>query len=314
MLVQGPGGNTSLKEDGILFVKASGLWLASALKREVHVALHLAGVREALTTDPAGSLAAYCVHGLTPGGLRPSIETSLHALLPHRVVVHVHCVRTIALAVLVDGRDRFARCLAGLAWAWVPYTRPGPDLAAAVLGILRTHEPDILVLQNHGLVVGGTSVQEVEDRLNLVRGNLAAEVREAPRITGARDLAPVGRFVLPPFPETHSLGRDAHALTVARGGSLYPDHVVFLGRGTAVTDDPAAAALSEPIPSIIVVAERGVLVRADLSPAAHEMVRALALVAGHVPAGAVRYLIAAEEDEFLDWEAETYRQNLAFER
>ena len=39
--VQAAGGNTSLKEDGVLWVKASGLWLADALTRDIFVPVAL---------------------------------------------------------------------------------------------------------------------------------------------------------------------------------------------------------------------------------------------------------------------------------
>ena len=57
---------------------------------------------------------------LAKNGLRPSIETTLHALLPHRIVVHTHSVRTIALAIrdTVTGQRVF--CAPGLA-------QPGSD-------------------------------------------------------------------------------------------------------------------------------------------------------------------------------------------
>ena len=86
--------------------------------------------------------------------MRPSIETSLHALLPHRLVIHVHSVNLIAWAVRADGRAELDRRLAGLSWAWIPYVRPGLPLTPALAAILRDRRPDVLVLQNHGLVVG----------------------------------------------------------------------------------------------------------------------------------------------------------------
>src|SRR5512138_3710491 len=78
-LVQGAGGNTSLKADGVLWVKASGAWLMEADQRDIFVPVDLPGALRALeqgiermpVADPAAKL-------------RPSIETSLHALLPHR--------------------------------------------------------------------------------------------------------------------------------------------------------------------------------------------------------------------------------------
>jgi rhamnose utilization protein RhaD (predicted bifunctional aldolase and dehydrogenase) len=76
-VVQGPGGNTSVKEGGILWIKASGTWLATR-------------VRATPSSDRAGAVAA--------GHLsqRPSIETTLYAVLPHKVVVYVHCVDATA--------------------------------------------------------------------------------------------------------------------------------------------------------------------------------------------------------------------------
>ena len=45
LLVQGPGGNTSLKADGLLWVKASGAELADALTRDIFVPVQLPALR-----------------------------------------------------------------------------------------------------------------------------------------------------------------------------------------------------------------------------------------------------------------------------
>ena len=46
--VQAAGGNTSLKADGVLWVKASGLWLADALTRDIFVPVRLGQVLEGI--------------------------------------------------------------------------------------------------------------------------------------------------------------------------------------------------------------------------------------------------------------------------
>ncbi|RVG41156.1 class II aldolase, partial [Sinorhizobium meliloti] len=103
-LVQGAGGNTSIKEGGTLWIKASGLWLAHARRRDVMVPVALDPLLDALERDdPATEKAQdFVVRDLNPSGLRPSIETTVHALMPQKVVVHVHCVETIATAVRAD--------------------------------------------------------------------------------------------------------------------------------------------------------------------------------------------------------------------
>jgi rhamnose utilization protein RhaD (predicted bifunctional aldolase and dehydrogenase) len=89
--------------------------------------------------------------------LRPSIETTLHAVMAHRVVVHVHCVETISIAGLTDAAERLAASLKGLSWTFVPYIRPGAPLGQAMTEHLRAGT-NIVVLGKHGLVVSGESV------------------------------------------------------------------------------------------------------------------------------------------------------------
>src|SRR5579864_3963012 len=79
LLTQASTGNTSIKLDGVLWIKASGRWMADALQDDILIPLNLADVRgECLqrNVDPAERY---------PGA---SLETAMHALLPHRVVLH----------------------------------------------------------------------------------------------------------------------------------------------------------------------------------------------------------------------------------
>ena len=109
-VVQGPGGNTSLKRDGVLWVKASGTWLAQAETRDIFVPVALEPMLAALrdsAPEAAEDVQPFVVAALDPNRLRPSIETTMHAALPRRVVVHVHCVDTMAWAAREDA-DRAA--------------------------------------------------------------------------------------------------------------------------------------------------------------------------------------------------------------
>src|ERR1700730_5489533 len=116
LLVQASNGNTSIKLDGILWIKASGRWLAHAMQEEMFVPLELAEVKESIEngTDVAWRYAR-------KDGLRPSIETAMHAVLRHRVVIHVHSINAIVWAIRVDGPDQLKERLEGLHWQWIPY-------------------------------------------------------------------------------------------------------------------------------------------------------------------------------------------------
>jgi rhamnose utilization protein RhaD (predicted bifunctional aldolase and dehydrogenase) len=311
--VQGAGGNTSLKFGEILWVKASGARLADALVADIFVDVTLEavrnGIREGAPDPVAGAWDARCV-------LRPSIETSLHALFPHPVVFHVHCVNTLAWAVQTGVDKALAQRCEGLAWVRVPYRRPGPDLTEAVASALAVQPADVVILDNHGLIVGGADCDTVERLLGDVARRLAVQPRrvdgeDLPRLKQVSD----GTSYRPTCHEdAHSLALTAEAARVAASGSLYPDHVVFLGSGVAVAADRAA--LSEVIAAseglrqrpVVLVPGAGVLVPKELNEAREDMVRALAMVVARIPDGAtVAYLTSAEEQAIVNWDAEKYR-------
>lgn len=101
-LIQGGGGNTSIKTGDRLWVKASGTWLSQAEAKLIFVSLPLDEIRCRISAGDAEDLS-----DLAEGGddLRPSIETTLHAIFPQPVVVHVHSVNAIAWSVEQGGRE-----------------------------------------------------------------------------------------------------------------------------------------------------------------------------------------------------------------
>jgi rhamnose utilization protein RhaD (predicted bifunctional aldolase and dehydrogenase) len=316
-LVQGAGGNTSLKRDNVLWVKASGAWLAEAEKRDIFVPVDLAGALRALGQGtekmPVAGPAAE---------LRPSIETSLHALLPHRVVLHVHAVNTIAWASCIGVENEMALRLRGLAWARVPYRRPGLPLSQVVAEATARQQPDVLILGNHGLLVGAADCAVAEALVHEVERRLHLPVRPAPAADrAALDAICRGTDYRPATDDAcHRLATNPHSLAIVTKGSLYPDHVVFLGpamralaEGERVAHILAGNAAADLPPPVALLAPRaGAIVRSDIQPGAEAMLICLALVAERLPTDAqVSYLPAEEERALLDWDAEKYRKALS---
>jgi len=92
--VQGPGGNVSLKSGDVMLVKASGTWMADAEKDDVFSAVDCAAMKSAVEQ---GAAAADNPKAFQLGdGLKPSIETGFHAIFDAPVVIHTHCVATLA--------------------------------------------------------------------------------------------------------------------------------------------------------------------------------------------------------------------------
>ncbi|MAW86620.1 MAG: aldolase [Phyllobacteriaceae bacterium] len=326
LLVQAAGGNTSIKRDGILWIKASGTWLMNALKDDIFVPVDLERLREAVRRDDGSAEKAqdFVVADLNPSGLRPSIETTVHSALPQDVVIHVHCVGTIAHAVRADAQAILEERLAGLHWAFVPYVKPGLTLSKSIEAVLKP-ETRVIILGNHGLVVCGDSVVQTQALLDEVHGRLT----DAPRQSGAPDVAALeaarqgSDYALPADPVSHGAATDAAAAAMAGQGSLYPDHVIFLGAGSVVAgeDENAAdvaarftrAGLPEPVS--ILFPGKGVLMHGSANAGAQALARCLADVTTRIPEGsALNYLSAAEDAELLDWDAEKYRQALNRDR
>jgi rhamnose utilization protein RhaD (predicted bifunctional aldolase and dehydrogenase) len=318
---QGAGGNTSIKRDGVMWIKASGTWLADALAHDIMTPVRLQPLRKAIADgDPRAAAATDFVDsGANLSGLRPSIETSVHAIIPSPVVVHIHCVNTIALAVRHDGealvRER-SRPHADVALAFVPYRKPGLPLAQAIAERL-TKDTNVFVLANHGLVVAGQTVAEVADRIERVCEAFSAPARPAPQ-ADTETLASIvegSDYRLPQDPAAHAVALDPKSLTIAALGSLYPDHVVFLGPGLMEGSAdggrlPASPEGRRP-PVMMALPGLGVILHRSTSKNAEAMARCLADVAARIPEEApIRVLTGAEEQELMNWEAEAYRQSI----
>lgn len=320
LLVQAAGGNTSVKDGACMWIKASGTQLAEAAAREIFVPVDVDAMRAALARDldAADRTQDFC---MAPGGLRPSIETSLHAALPQRVVLHVHCVNTIALAIREDARDALAAKLGDFDWALVPYVKPGARLAREVMAA-RGPATDVVVLGNHGLLAAGETVEAAEEKLRAVSAALAPDQRETPGLPEMGALAALAGEGFAPAPAgdpLHGLALSRRLLAAATAGSLYPDHVIFCGIGASETlmGETVAGALARldgaqmPRPPFLLVPGAGALVAEDASDSAHALMRCLWDVLSRLePEAAIRVLTPAQNAELIDWDAEKYRKAL----
>jgi rhamnose utilization protein RhaD (predicted bifunctional aldolase and dehydrogenase) len=306
LLVQAAGGNTSIKQDGVMWIKASGTWLMDALTKDIFVPLDLAALAKALAEDSPDceSCLPFVRQDLNTLGLRPSIETSVHGLMPQKVVVHVHCVNTIALAIQQNAEVLLEQRLSAFNWSFIPYARPGLQLSRAIRGHLKPGS-DVMVLQNHGLAVAADTVAEAEALLGRVVEVLQCPQRDfAKPDVAALESISLGTDYRPATDQlAHAPALDAKALQSGCVHVYYPDHVVFLG--TSVPMDLSSGAPAVAVPG------KGVLVRKDAKPAIEPMLRCLGDVFSRVPTDAkLKALSAAEIDQLLNWDAEKYRQTL----
>ncbi len=319
LLVQASNGNTSIKLDGILWIKASGKWLAHAMQEEVLVPLELAEVKESIQNDT--EIAPRCA---LKDGLRPSIETAMHAVIRHRVVIHVHSINTIAWAIRVDGPDQVKERLAGLHWRWIPYAASGIPLAREIgKAVASAQETDVLILGNHGLVVCGDDCCTAERLLREVERRLAITPRRFPK-PDATVLALIARFSRWQFPDVdllHALGTDAVSRKVLKGGVLYPCQAIFLGRTMPLF--PPAVLVSkfteclngkDRTPAFVSVERSGVMLNEKMASAERATLIGLAQVTQRTEESArLRYLKEAEVTDVLSKGAHGYKEVVVME-
>lgn len=95
----------------------------------------------------------------------PSVETLLHAFLPHTFVDHTHATAFLALANLPHAADIVAEIFGGKL-AVVPYIMPGFALAKKAAEVFEA-DPDVegLVLLNHGHFTFGETAKQSYDRV-----------------------------------------------------------------------------------------------------------------------------------------------------
>ncbi len=317
LLVQAGSGNTSVKLDGVLWIKASGKWLARAAREEILVPVDLAEIKSCIQrkTDFGAQYSSPPGHGLVP-----SIETAMHAVVPRRVTIHVHSVNTIAWAVRQDGPAQLAERLAGLHWQWIPYVGSGLPLAREVERTF-SYSPQtrILVLGNHGLVVCGEDVRATEELLLLVEKRLAIEPRRAPGPDRAllHRIARGSEWCVPDLEAVHALSTDAISRTILAEGILYPCQAIFLGPNTPVLASslPVSEATerhecrSGARPRFFLVEGSGVIVREAMTRAEREMLLGLAEVVRRIDVRAIiRYLTPDELTSVLNAGAYRYRR------
>ncbi|MFV0427259.1 MAG: SDR family oxidoreductase [Beutenbergiaceae bacterium] len=268
-LVLHGGGNTSIKDTrtdvtgdliDVLFVKGSGHDLAT-ISADGFTPLRIDRVRaigqlEHLDDESlVNEMKQACLDSQAPGA---SIEAVLHALIPHRAVLHTHADAIVTLTNQA-GADQYLTQVFGSDVLILDYVKPGFSLAKQVAAAAAQHDLSQLrgiVLRNHGLFTFSDSVdQALRDHLDLVAQAEAA----LPQIEAAGlALAPTplqlaqlrtdisaaaGRpMVLHQRPGTaadHLILRQDAAAATARG-PLTPEHAMHTKFRAMVGTDVAA--------------------------------------------------------------------------
>ncbi len=187
------GGNTSYKNEQHLWIKASGINLGTidengfcVLDRQKLNDLPNQTFSEDSATREEQVKNALINSRVDPsGGLRPSVETSLHNLFSYHFVVHTHNTLVNGLMCSRQAAEKTLEIF-GEEVLYVAYSDPGfvlfKIIAEQIAGynIRFGHDPKIVLIQNHGVFVAADSVVEIDALYKNVKEKLIAATGFAP--------------------------------------------------------------------------------------------------------------------------------------
>ena len=284
-LVQHGGGNTSVKTSlrdltgeavEVLCVKGSG-WDMATIEPPGLPAVRLDGLRKlsALPTLSDEDMVNIQRRNLLDSNApNPSVETLLHAFLPHKFIDHTHANAVLALTDQPDGEAICAEVY-GNRVGLVPYLMPGFGLAKLARRVYDSRPGgEGLILLKHGIFSFGDTAREAYDRMidlvslaerRLRRGRkrIFASAAVPRRLASVAEVAPSlrGLLALPDDPDAGTWKRMvlAHRRTpqilafasgrqlarYAQAGVVTPDHVIRTKAKPLLLPAPEAGKLDE---------------------------------------------------------------------
>jgi rhamnose utilization protein RhaD (predicted bifunctional aldolase and dehydrogenase)/NAD(P)-dependent dehydrogenase (short-subunit alcohol dehydrogenase family) len=214
-LVLHGGGNTSVKtrmrdllgeEAEVLCVKGSG-WDMAAIEPAGLPAVRLDSLRKLRAREELSDEDMVRVQRaslLDPMAPNPSVETLLHAFLPHTFVDHTHSTAVLSLVDQPNGAELCAEVF-DRRMGIVPYVMPGFRLAKTSAEIFE-QDPAVegLILLKHGIFTFGASAREsyermiemvtlAETRLERGRRPVFAGAHVSPTVAPLAEAAPILR-------------------------------------------------------------------------------------------------------------------------
>lgn len=203
------GGNTSWKSKDHLYIKASGVSLAT-ISASGFCILDRGKLAEipgmALSDDPLtreeqvkNALLSSRVDPAS--GLRPSVETSLHDLFGYAFVVHTHPTLVNGLLCSREAESQVNRLFNGKA-LFIPYCDPGfvlfTFIRKEILAFRATRgtDPQIVLIQNHGIFVAADTIEEIDRLYEEVFTTISGSLLPAP-VLEPIEVSPLVADILP---------------------------------------------------------------------------------------------------------------------
>ena len=317
--VQASGGNTSLKIQGFILIKASGKKLKDCLEDNIFILIK----KEDFNEEELTMTSPKDIFGTN---LRPSIETAFHCLDKQKFVIHTHPIEIIRATLAENMLEASIRRIKEYKPKTIEYKRPGYELAKAIKDERSAERNSCYILKNHGLLYGcqkGSQALSIHN--NIVDAFKTKEAKDNYKFNDKElnELIPKLKSVginatLPKSPIVHQIAMNESINRRMKTVSIVPDAVVFLGNKNVFLDQlpKSLDKMTKTTKSakFISIKEVGVIIisdnesRSDLIEEFLEMhIQILLPLASD---SKITGLNKKEVNELLDWEAEKYRVSM----
>ncbi len=275
-LVLHGGGNTSVKTVAkdflgkptpVLCVKGSG-WDMGDIEPAGLPAVRLAELQEMVKFKKLSDedmVNAQRVNLLDASSPNPSVETLLHAFLPHKFIDHTHANAVLALVDQPSG-EAICRKIYGDKVGYVPYIMPGFDLSKMAKEVYEQNpKVEGLILLNHGIFSFGDTAKQAYSRMiklvtraeKYIKANTKKPIKQKSlpkKIASVADVAPILRGatshnnkpMIFEFRSSKTIlsyvnGKDL--AQYSQRGTVTPDHVIRTKHRPLITPVPRAGIL-----------------------------------------------------------------------
>ena len=313
-LVQGPGGNISYKDQGFMLIKASGTKMSDVRKKNIFVKTNHVRILEAINRDEKDPIKNSWEK---INEIRPSIETSMHAIMPHKCVLHVHCVNTLSWIIQENYINKINSLLKDENWRSIPYKKPGISLSIAIKNIIEKEKVDVIFLANHGMVVGADTPEKAYEITKGISERLfQGELKNNKvNLNDFDEFLLSKKYKLPKYEYVHRIAFSTKHINMATKGDLFPDQIVFLKNGIVIAKDVfdlnhLIKLRNSKLP-VILIPNKGILVPQSFKEVNEDTLLGLSMIISRIPKNSsLNYLTKKERNELINWDLEKHRQKV----
>lgn len=313
-LVQGPGGNISFKRDGFMYIKASGEKMSDAKNKNIFVKTDHNKILASLKkNDPDPIKNSWEKSSI----MRPSIETTMHALMPHKYVLHVHCVNTLSWVIQKNYQNKINIFLKGINWKSVPYKKPGLDLSNEIKKIIRNSIVDVILLDNHGIVAGAESAENVFEIVKSISKKLfLCELnKKVINLEKFNKYLKCRAYKLPKNEYIHQIAFSRMHSLMATKGDIFPDQTVFLENGLIIINSYEELIILSKLKAkklpVVLIPNIGILIPSTFKEVNEDTLVGLSMIISRLPKNAsINYLTKKERNELINWDLEIHRKKI----